>query len=121
MGIEDTEAYLSAGVDIEDIHSEIANRLASVEKQDGGIDRTLLSKPYNQLMFLFTTILNEIAYGPTSQSHIDLAGSLRPDDVVVTFNWVNRLAAEIGRIKSIATRNWATTGQCLNGLVLELF
>lgn len=86
-GIEDTDAYLSAGVDIEQIHSEIAARLASVEKEAGGIDRIVLSRPFNQLIFLFATTLNEIANGPVSQSHIDLAASLRPDDVVVTFNW----------------------------------
>lgn len=86
-GIKDTDAYLAAGVDIEEIHSEIAVRLASVEKEVGGVDRIVLSKPYNQLMFLFATTLNEIANGPTSQSHIDLADSLRPEDVVLTFNW----------------------------------
>lgn len=86
-GINDTDAYLSAGVDIEEIHSEIAVRLASVEKEAGGFDRIVLSRPYNQLLFLFATTLNEIANGPVSQSHIDLAESLRPDDVVLTFNW----------------------------------
>lgn len=86
-GIRDTDAYLSAGVDIEEIHSEIAVRLASVENEAGGLDRIVLSKPYNQLIFLFATTLNEIANGPVSQSHVDLAASLRPDDVVLTFNW----------------------------------
>ncbi|WP_171229224.1 hypothetical protein [Ruegeria sp. HKCCA4008] len=86
-GVSDTDAYLAAGVDIEDIHSEIADRLASVEKEAGGISRIILSRPYNQLIFLFATTLNEIANGPVSQSHVDLAESLRPDDVVLTFNW----------------------------------
>ncbi|WP_372574970.1 hypothetical protein [Ruegeria jejuensis] len=86
-GIDSPDTYLSAGVDIEEIHSEIAMKLASVEKEDGGIDRILLARPYNQLIFLFATTLNEIANGPVSQSHIDLAKSLGPDDVVVTFNW----------------------------------
>ncbi|GAA3857620.1 hypothetical protein [Celeribacter arenosi] len=86
-GITDTDAYLAAGVDIEEIHSEIAARLASVETEEGGFDRIVLSKPYNQLIFLFATTLNEIANGPVSQSHIDLANSLRPEDVILTFNW----------------------------------
>ena len=85
--IKDTDAYLAAGVDIEEIHSEIAAQLARVEREAGGVDRIILSKPYNQMIFLFATTLNEIANGPVSQSHIDLAGSLRPDDVVLTFNW----------------------------------
>ncbi|PZX26613.1 hypothetical protein H9N28_10805 [Rhodobacter capsulatus] len=38
-------------------------------------------------MFLFATTLNEIANGPVSQSHIDLANYLKPEDVVLTFNW----------------------------------
>ncbi|AGT07402.1 hypothetical protein JCM7686_0291 [Paracoccus aminophilus JCM 7686] len=86
-GITDTDAYLEAGVDIEEIHSEIASKLASVEKEIGSYDRIVLSKPYNQLIFLFATTLNEIANGPISQSHIDLANSLQPEDVVLTFNW----------------------------------
>ena len=52
-GIKDTDAYLAAGVDIEEIYSEIAVRLASVEKEAGGLDRIVLSRPYNQLIFLF--------------------------------------------------------------------
>ncbi|MFG6627021.1 hypothetical protein [Sulfitobacter sp. 1A12056] len=86
-GIEDTDAYLAAGVDIEEIHSEIAVKLAGVEREPGGIDRIILSRPYNQLIFLFATALNEIANGPVSQSHVDLANSLGPEDVVLTFNW----------------------------------
>jgi hypothetical protein len=85
-GIKDTDAYLSAGVDIEEIHSEIAMKLANLAKEEGGFDRIVLSKPYNQLIFLFATTLNEIANGLISQSHVDLAASLRPDDVVLTFN-----------------------------------
>ncbi|MBP1807656.1 SIR2 family protein [Rubellimicrobium aerolatum] len=61
--------------------------MAAVAKEDGGFDRIVLSKPYNQLIFLFATTLNEIANGPVSQSHVDLSRSLGPDDVVVTFNW----------------------------------
>jgi hypothetical protein len=86
-GITDTDAYLAAGVDIEEIHSEIAVRLASVEKEAGGLDRIILSRPYNQLIFLFATTLNEIANGPVSRNHVDLAKILQPDDVIVTFNW----------------------------------
>ena len=42
-GIRDTDAYLSAGVDIEEIHSEIAVRLASVENEEGGLLRACTS------------------------------------------------------------------------------
>lgn len=86
-GISDPDAYLMSGVDIEAIHSEIASRLASVALNENSIERIIYSKPYIQLMFLFATTLNEIANGPISASHRDLARFLNSEDVIVTFNW----------------------------------
>ena len=86
-GIRDPDEYLMSGVDIEAIHSEIALKLASVANDQHSIDRIIYVKPYIQLIFLFATTLNEIANGPVSSSHLDLANFLRPDDVVITFNW----------------------------------
>lgn len=86
-GVSDPDAYLTAGVDIEAIHSEIAEKLATVARDDETFDRILYAKPYIQLMFLFASTLNEIANGPVSRSHADLVRFLRPGDVIVTFNW----------------------------------
>lgn len=99
-GISDPDAYLMSGADIEAIHSEIASRLASVARNENSIERIIYSKPYIQLMFLFATTLNEIANGPVSASHRDLARYLDPEDVIVTFNWdtlMERALMETGR------------------------
>jgi hypothetical protein len=42
---------------------------------------------FDQTLFLFTHILNEIANGSLYEDYIRLAQRLRPGDVVVTFNW----------------------------------
>lgn len=85
--IEDPDHYLQSGIDIESLHSEIASQLAEFEKNDGGIERIVLSKPYIQLTFLFAATLNEIANGPVSRPHLELASVLCPQDMVITFNW----------------------------------
>ncbi len=86
-GVEDPDEYLVSGVDIEAIHSEIALKLAEVERNPKSLDRILYSKPFNQLIFLFATTLNEIANGPVSRNHLDLVHCLDPEDVIITFNW----------------------------------
>jgi hypothetical protein len=42
---------------------------------------------YDQTLFLFTHILNEIANGPIYGDYARLVKSLGPDDTLVTFNW----------------------------------
>lgn len=86
-GISDPDAYLTSGVDIEEIHSEIALKLASAARKPHPFERIIYAKPYVQLMFLFAATLNEIANGPVSRSHLELAHFLDPADVIVTFNW----------------------------------
>jgi hypothetical protein len=86
-GINDPDAYLLSGVDIEAIHSEIALRLAAVARDQSSIKRIIYSKPYIQLIFLFAATLNEIGNGPVSSTHLELAHFLGSDDVILTFNW----------------------------------
>jgi len=86
-GIHDPDKYLLSGIDIEAIHSEIALRLSEVARDENSIQRLIYVKPYIQLIFLFATTLSEIANGPVSPSHVELAQFLSPDDVIVTFNW----------------------------------
>jgi hypothetical protein len=99
-GIEDPDEYLMSGVDIEAIHSEIALKLAGVARNESSIARIVYSKPYIQLMFLFAATLNEIANGPVSSCHHDLACFIEPQDVIITFNWdtlMERALSETGR------------------------
>lgn len=85
--IRNPDEYLNKGIDIEEIHSEIAKKLKNVEQDKNSIDRVVYSKSYNELLFLFSSCLNEISNGPVSQSHLDLANFLNADDIIVTFNW----------------------------------
>ena len=85
--IKDSDQYLRSGVNIESLHSEIALQLAEFEKDDGVIERVVLSKPYIQLIFLFAATLNEIANGPVSRPHLELASVFSSQDTVITFNW----------------------------------
>lgn len=86
-GIDDPDEYLMSGVDIEAIHSEIALKLDEVAREPNSINRIVSANPYIQLIFLFATTLNEIANGPVSQSHLDLARFVDSGDVIMTFNW----------------------------------
>lgn len=53
----------------------------------GNIEIILASRLVNQLIFLFTAIVNEIQNGPVSKAHQNVARTLLPDDRVITFNW----------------------------------
>lgn len=86
-GIDDADAYLTSGVDIEAIHSEIALKLAEAERNPESFERILFSKAYTQLIFLFAATLNDIETGPVSPGHLALARFLGPQDVILTFNW----------------------------------
>ncbi len=85
--IEDPYEYLTAGVDIEVLHSEIALALDNATSDDGGLERTWLSGAYTELIFIFISTLNIIASGPTSESHLSIAHTLDAEDVIITFNW----------------------------------
>jgi len=78
--------------DIEDIHSEIEQKLnESLLRPDEAVgyheDTNLYFKAYTELIYLFTSVINEIQNGPVSKAHINLASQLKSDDVIITFNW----------------------------------
>ncbi len=79
--------------DIEELHTEIENRLFSIIKNpvdlshDEFAELHLCFKAYTQLIFLFANVLNEIQNGPVSKPHINLGKHLTPEDVIITFNW----------------------------------
>jgi len=83
---ENPDTYLRSNIDIEELYSEIeANLHESYGKER--IDRILAFKPYTQLTFIFSSVLNEIQNGPLSKPHVELAKKLNTEDLVVTFNW----------------------------------
>ena len=82
-GIDNPDEYLNSGIDIEELHSEIALKLSKSSK----IERFQYAKPYQELLFLFASTLNEIGNGEVSKAHLDLANFLNPEDTIITFNW----------------------------------
>lgn len=82
---DDVEIFLT------EIDEEI-NRLANIVKSRELIEEEFHSfnssqGTYNQLIFLFASILNEIQNGPVSIPYALLANELTDDDTCLTFNW----------------------------------
>lgn len=86
--VYDLYGYLSSGIDIEDLHSEIeAARTVAVGEGARPGDLMIADSAFSQLLFLFAATINEIQSGPVSEAHRRLASILQPGDAVVTFNW----------------------------------
>ena len=87
-GLASPSEYLFSGVDIEALHSEIEQaRDEIMARSSSYIDFYYEGRAYNELVYLFASVLNEIQSGPPSEPHLKLACWLNPEDVVVTFNW----------------------------------
>jgi hypothetical protein len=90
----DYDEMFSANLDIEELHTRIEEELLRLrtrakEPEFGieEIDLLFVSGAYDQLIFLFASVINEIQNGPLSEWHVRLAESLSVDDRVLTFNW----------------------------------
>ena len=101
-------AYLRSGIDIEELHSEIADKVAEVSADDKKSDRLKYKKINDELIYLFSSTLNSIANGPISENHIEIAKRLNEDDVVITFNWDTLMERALMEV-----RQWRTDdGYC---------
>lgn len=86
-GSRDPAALLRSGIDIEDLHSKIAeDMLATIASEDPRQWGPPYSA-YNELVFLFACVINEIQNGPVSRTHIGIAQTVRQGGGVITFNW----------------------------------
>lgn len=83
----DPWSFLRSGINIEELHSEIEEYLRHAMEDGDRLNRVLLFRPYNELIYIFSSVVNEIQNGPISDVHCRLAKLLEPNDVVVTFNW----------------------------------
>lgn len=81
------EAFGTFNEDIEEFFSEAEENLLAAIAGKGNVEIILASRLVNQLIFLFTAVVNEIQNGPVSKAHQNLARTLLPDDGVITFNW----------------------------------
>lgn len=87
--------FASWSEDIEAVFSEIDETVtaSALELQRGNRNPSVIEKfsrsmmAYNQLVFLFSSILNEIQNGPVSIPYALLANELGSEDCIVTFNW----------------------------------
>jgi hypothetical protein len=87
-GVPSAYEYLSSGIDIEALHSEIeVERNRRFAESRDTLHSYYSYRAYNELVFLFASVLNEIQNGPISEAHMRLAKSLAPEDAVITFNW----------------------------------
>lgn len=77
--------------DIEILHSEIQAKLYDVLKREKNLfdnpDNIVYLKAYNELIFLFVSVINEIQNGPISEAHLNLAKQIKSEDSIITFNW----------------------------------
>lgn len=74
------------------------------------MDLYLYFKAYTELIFLFTSVLNEIQNGPPSKAHIKLASLLNPEDIILTFNWDTLMDRAL-----TITGDW----NCFNGYLVK--
>lgn len=85
------EGFIDYNEDIEVLHSEVENRLhnilSSKDEIFGNMDNMLIYKTYLQLIFVFTSVINEIQNGPVSIPHSNIAKLLDKKDTIITFNW----------------------------------
>jgi hypothetical protein len=88
------EEMFEANLDIEELHSRVEEELLRLRSRatqpDFGIeeiDLLFVSGAYEQLVFLFASVLNEVQNGPVSEWHVRLANGLNAEDRVLTFNW----------------------------------
>ena len=87
MGRGSAFDYLRSGIDIEDLHSQIEVARDEQLKSEGLVAAMTPYKAFNELLFLFAAVINDIQNGPPSQAHMNLVGDLGTDDVLITFNW----------------------------------
>lgn len=101
------EEMFEANLDIEELHSRIEEELLRLRSRATlpgfaieEVDLLFVSGAYDQLVFLFASVLNEVQNGPVSEWHVRLANALNAEDHVLTFNWdtlLDRALSESGR------------------------
>ncbi|MEZ9464875.1 hypothetical protein AB4178_24650 [Vibrio splendidus] len=94
----DSYSYFRSGVDIEDFHSSIEADLHDAIASGSKTESMIYQMSYNELVYLFASVINEIQNGPVSKPHLKLVENLKDDDVIATFNWdtlIDRALEEI--------------------------
>lgn len=74
---------------IEDFLTEIDDQIENPKKVSAldFADKFSLDKSYTEMLFLFSSVLNEIQNGEICSNYAALCKTLADDDVLITFNW----------------------------------
>jgi len=94
------EEFIDFNRDIEELHSEVEEKLNISLETNDEVNKMLFYSTYNQLVFLFTSVINEIQNGEISFAHKELIASMEDTDSIITFNWdtlIDRALHENGR------------------------
>lgn len=87
-GVADPDNYLRTGINIEELHSQIeSDRNEAISQGREFIDYMYEQRAYTELIFIFSSVINEIQNGPLSAPHRSIAKHLASADTVITFNW----------------------------------
>ncbi len=86
------ESVFKGDLDIEKIHSAIEYKMLTLIEKDQNCEHIssellILTKTYQQLVYFFSSIINEIQNGPTSKAHRLFLKKINTDDTIITFNW----------------------------------
>ncbi|MFA6188334.1 MAG: hypothetical protein WC680_03545 [Sulfuricurvum sp.] len=105
----DINDFFTSSFDIENFHTHVEKKLLEQMKENSIYKNIYYYKAYLQLIFLYTSIINEIQNGPISDAHVNLVKSLREDDSIITFNWDTLIDRALSEYTS-----WRTDfGYCL--------
>lgn len=87
-GVANPHDYLREGIDIEELHSQIeSDRNEAISQGRAFIDYMYEQRAYTELIFIFSSAINEIQNGPVSAPHRSIARHISSTDTVITFNW----------------------------------
>ena len=99
----DPHTYLNSGIDIERLHSEIEEWILDSPKGEREYEKVFRFHPYNELIYIFSSAVNEIQNGPVSKAHTSLAEHLKEEDIIITFNWDTLMDRALAK-----TKKWST-------------
>lgn len=88
--------------DIETIHSEVYSELKKALKERDHNKVTEMWMIHNQLIFLFSSVINEIQNGELSFIHDRFVKILNDSDTILTFNWDTLIDRSLS-----ATNRWS--------------
>ena len=97
--------YFNGENSIEEFHSEVERDLIQALKSGDPLNLLLPYKTNSELIYLFSSVINEIQNGPRSKSHCNLVKFLSSEDIIITFNWDTLVDRALNDITEWSTDN----------------